>query len=54
MKTLLITLVGLLVANLAMANATTEAHINYDGFATGVMLVIGIVCLVIARRRTSV
>jgi hypothetical protein len=53
MKALLILLSGMLMANLALANSPVDHTVNVDGIATVILLAIGIVCLIIARRRSA-
>lgn len=53
MKTLLIALFGLLVANLTLASTQAQSAASYDGLAMGIVLVIGVVGLIIARRKTA-
>ncbi|MEZ5506868.1 MAG: hypothetical protein R3F38_13235 [Gammaproteobacteria bacterium] len=53
MKALLILLSGMLMANLALANSPIDHTVNYDSLATVILLAIGVVCLVIARRKTA-
>ncbi len=52
MKTLMMTLFCLFSANVALANTGAGAAApSYDSLALMALLVVGLVCLVIARRR---
>ena len=51
MKTLMMTLICLFSANVALANTGAGAAPSYDSLALMGLLVVGLVCLVIARRR---
>lgn len=52
MKTPLITLFCLLASSGAFANTTT-VNTGHESLATGALLLVGLVCLVIARRRAA-
>lgn len=53
MKALLITFICLFSANVALARTTTETAPNYDGLGLLALVIVGLVCLVIARRRIA-
>ena len=51
MKTMLVSLVSLLGTNIALAAPATEAASRYDGLGLALVVLVGAVSLVIARRR---
>lgn len=53
MKTLMFTLFGLLCTNIALADTTDRFLPNADSFGLLLLLTVGIVSLVIARRRIA-
>lgn len=53
MKTLLITSICLFSATVAVAESTTDFGRSHDGLGLLALVIVGLVCLVIARRRAA-
>ena len=53
MKALLIGFFALVLANTGFAESVIDSALTFDGLTLGALLLIGVVCLAVARKRVA-